>query len=178
MLFRIFTVLAVVALVASVWILTTSKRSSQSQGGAESARRPGYYLNDAVMTDYNQNGDPSIKIAARRIDQIDHGTEIELHDIRVDYQTAGGDSWVLNGDLAHVEPGGTVVEVTGNVQLKGAALIRTDRMTYDTAAGIASTASDVVIEFADQVLTAHGLLANLRARTVRLESRVNGRFHP
>lgn len=178
MLFRIFTILAVGALVVSTWILTTPNRTSQSRGGAENAGWPGYYLNDAVMTDYDRNGDPSVKIAARRINQIDHGDEVELHDIRVDYRTTGGDSWVLNGDLAHVEPGGTVIDVTGNVRLQGAALIRTDRMSYDTAAGIASTASDVVIEFADQLLTARGLIANFRTRTVRLESRVNGRFIP
>ena len=34
------------------------------------------------------------------------------------------------------------------------------------------------IYFLLHTLTAHGLVANLRERTVRLESRINGHFHP
>jgi lipopolysaccharide export system protein LptC len=44
--------------------------------------------------------------------------------------------------------------------------------------GIATTQSDVRIEFGVHVLTAKGLIANLKDRTLRLESKVNGRFQP
>jgi len=43
---------------------------------------------------------------------------------------------------------------------------------------VASTKSDVRIDFGQHTLTARGLVANLKERTVRLESRVNGRFLP
>jgi lipopolysaccharide export system protein LptC len=36
----------------------------------------------------------------------------------------------------------------------------------------------VRIDFAQHTLTARGLNANLKERTMRLESKVNGRFHP
>lgn len=186
MLFRIFTVLAVAALVLSTWILSKPGRIPKPQSGSEQARRPGYYLNDAVLTDYDRNGNVSVRIAAQRIDQLDQSNAVALHNIRVNYQAPGGQSWVLVGDLAHVEPGGTVVDVSGHVRLQGvqadrtaaAAVILTDQMTYNVADGIASTASDVRIDFADQHLTARGMIANLRERTLRLESQVNGRFHP
>jgi lipopolysaccharide export system protein LptC len=51
-------------------------------------------------------------------------------------------------------------------------------MSYDVADAVASTKSDVRIDFAEHTLTAHGLTANLKERTLRLESKVNGRFHP
>jgi lipopolysaccharide export system protein LptC len=35
----------------------------------------------------------------------------------------------------------------------------------------------VRIDFGGHILTARGLIANLKERTVRLESKVNGRFH-
>ncbi len=89
------------------------------------------------------------------------------------------------GDVAHVQPGGKVVDVTGNVRLQGdatgrvgAAVIRTDTLSYDVNQAVASTKSDVRIDFAEHTLTAHGLTANLKERTMRLESKVNGRFHP
>ena len=89
------------------------------------------------------------------------------------------------GDIAHVEPGGKVVDVAGNVRLQGVAtgqedtaVIHTDTLRYDVPDAIASTQSDVRIDFGPHTLTARGLIANLKERTMRLESKVNGRFHP
>ena len=46
------------------------------------------------------------------------------------------------------------------------------------ADSVASTKSDVRIDYGGHVLTARGLIANLKERTMRLESKVNGRFLP
>lgn len=185
MLFRVFTVLAVIALGVSTWILSSPSRRPRTQVGAKEADLPGYYLKNAVLTDYDLAGNPSIRIEAERIDQIAHGNEVALYNVRVGYQAPNGQSWVMVGDVAHVEPGGKVIDVTGNVRLQGdaqgrqsAAVVHTDSLTYDVADAIASTKSDVRIDFADHTLTAHGLNANLKERTMRLESKVNGRFHP
>jgi LPS export ABC transporter protein LptC len=185
MLFRVFTVLAVVALVISTWILSSPARRPQKQIGANEAELPGYYLKNAVLTDYDLAGDPSIRIEAERIEQIAHGNEVALYNIRVVYQAPNGQSWVMVGDVAHVQPDGKVVDVTGNVRLQGdsagrqgAAVVRTDTLSYDVPEAVASTKSDVRIDFAQHTLTAHGFTANLKERTMRLESKVNGRFHP
>jgi LPS export ABC transporter protein LptC len=89
------------------------------------------------------------------------------------------------GDVAHVQPGGKVVDVSGNVRLQGesadhspAAVVHTDALTYDVTASIASTKSDVRIDFGEHSLTGRGLIANLKERTLRLESKVHGRFQP
>lgn len=185
MLFRVFTVLAVLALCVSTWILSSSARRPQAQIDAKQADLPGYYLKNAVLTDYDLAGDPSIRIEAERIDQIAHGNEVALYNVRVAYQAPHGQSWVMVGDVAHVQPGGKVVDVSGNVRLQGepaggegAAVVRTDTLSYDVPDAVVSTKSDVRIDFAEHTLTAHGLNANLKERTMRLESKVNGRFHP
>jgi LPS export ABC transporter protein LptC len=185
MLFRVFTVLAVVALAISTWILTSPARGPQKHIDAKQADLPGYYLKNAVLTDYDLTGEPSVRIEAERIDQIAHGNEVALYNVRVAYQAPNGQSWVMVGDVAHVQPGGKVVDVTGNVRLQGeatghegAAVIHTDTLSYDVPDAVASTHSDVRIDFAQHTLTAHGLSANLKDRTMRLESKVNGRFHP
>jgi LPS export ABC transporter protein LptC len=185
MLFRVFTVVAVIALAISTWILSSPARRPQAQTDTKEADLPGYYLKNAVLTDYDLAGDPNIRIEAERIDQIAHGNEVALYNVRVNYQAPGGQSWVMVGDVAHVQPGGKVVDVTGNVRLQGEAaghegeaVIRTDTLSYDVPDAVASTKSDVRIDFAQHTLTAHGLSANLKDRTMRLESKVNGRFHP
>ncbi len=185
MLFRLFTVLAVVALCVSTWILSSPVRRRAAVVDARQGDLPGYYLKNAVLTDYDIAGNPGIRIEAERIDQIAHGNEVALYNIRVAYQTPTGQTWVMVGDVAHVQPGGRVVDVTGNVRLQGdaagregGAIIHTDTLSYDVPGAVASTKSDVRIDFAQHTLTARGLSANLKERTMRLESKVNGRFHP
>jgi lipopolysaccharide export system protein LptC len=186
LLFRFFTVLAVAALIISTWILSSPSHRPSAQGGARPSDLPGYYLKNAVLTDYDASGAPSVRIEADRIDQIDHGNEVELSKVRVDYDAPSGQSWVLVGDTAHVRPGGKIVDVAGNVRLQGEpstsdptpAIMHADTLTYDVDSAVASTKGDVRIDFGKHVQTARGLTANLKDQTIRLESRVNGRFHP
>jgi lipopolysaccharide export system protein LptC len=184
MLFRVFTVLAVAALVISTWILSSPARRPSSPNAAKQAALPGYYLKNAILTDYDASGAPSIRIEAERIDQVEHGVEVRLYNVKVNYEVPG-QNWVLVGDTAHIQPGGKVVDFAGNVRLQGdspgtegSAVIHSDTMSYDVTDSIASTKSDVRIEYGGHVLTARGMTANLKERTMRLESKVSGRFIP
>lgn len=184
MLLRIFTIIAVAALAISTWILSSPKRRPAVSSEVQRAL-PGYYFKDATLTDYDLSGSPSLRIRAERIDQIDHGPEVALYNVRLDYQSPNGQSWVLFGDTAHVETGGKVIDVAGNVRIEGqspehtgTAVIHTDTLRYDVPLGIASTQSDVRVDFGMHTLTARGLIANLNDRTVHLEQKVNGRFQP
>jgi len=185
MFFRVFTVLAVAAVIISTWILSSPSHRPSTPGAGKPADLPGYYLKHAILTDYDATGAPSVRIEAERIDQIAHGNEVELSKVRVNYDAPGGQNWVLVGDTAHVQPGGNIVDVTGNVRLQGegtgtegTAVVRSDTMRYDVADSVASTKGDVRIDFGEHTLTARGMVANLKERTMRLESKVNGRFHP
>ncbi|HXI47471.1 MAG TPA: LPS export ABC transporter periplasmic protein LptC [Steroidobacteraceae bacterium] len=185
MFFRVFTVIAVAALVISTWILSSPSHLPLTPGAGKPADLPGYYLKHAVLTDYDASGAPSVRIEAERIDQIAHGNEVELYNVRLNYDAPGGQAWILIGDTAHVQPGGKVIDVAGNVRLQGenpgtpgTAVIRTDLLSYNVPEGIASTKSDVRIDYGGHILTARGLSANLKERTMRLESKVNGRFLP
>jgi LPS export ABC transporter protein LptC len=89
---------------------------------------------------------------------------------------------VLTGDTGHVQPGGKLIDVDGDVRLQGGAdqaateVVLTDALTYDVPDSTVSTKSDVRVEFGSHTLTARGLLANLRDRSIHLDSKVNGRF--
>jgi LPS export ABC transporter protein LptC len=184
MFFRVFTILAVAALGISTWILSSPGHRPSTQSAANLVELPGYYLKNATLTEYDLTGAPSIRVEAERIDQIAHGNEVQLFNVRVDYSAPGGQAWVMFGDTAHILPGGKIVDVSGNVRLEGeglasegTAVIHTDTLRYFVPDSIATTNSDVRIDFGGHVLTARGLFANLKERKVRLESKVNGRFH-
>ena len=177
--------IAVIALGVSTWILSSPNRRPAASIVTGQSSLPGYYFKNAVLTDYDAAGAPSIRIQAERIDQIGHGPEVALYNVRFDYQSPNGQAWVMFGDVAHVQPGGKIIDVTGNVRLEGqstehagTAVVRTDTLSYDVPDAIATTKSDVRIEFGAHTLTARGLVANLKERTMRLESKVNGRFQP
>ncbi len=111
-----------------------------------------------------ETGAPSIRIQAERIDQIDHGPEVALYNVRFDYQSPNGQAWVMFGDIAHVQPGGKVIDVAGNVRLEGqstehagTAVVRTDALSYNVPAGGRQHQSDVRIDFGAHTLTARGL---------------------
>jgi len=185
MLFRFFTVVAIAALAISTWLLTAPHRAPTEATSAHPSELPGYYLKDALLTDFDATGAPSVRIKADHIDQLAHGNEIALRQVRIDYQGPGAAAWYLVGNLAHVQPGGQVIDITGDVRLQNVAtengaeaVITTDTLSYYVAQAIARTDSNVHIDFAAQTLNARGLIANLKERTLRLESSVNGRFYP
>jgi lipopolysaccharide export system protein LptC len=186
MIFRALTILAVIALAMISWRLSSPGYKPAAPTGAEKSELPGYYLKNAVLTDFDAAGAPGIRVEAERIDQVDHGNEVSLSNVKVDYQAPGGQTWEMVGDTAHVQPGGKIIDVAGNVRLEGApsasnptpAIMHADTMSYDVPNGIASTKGDVRIDFGKHMQTAHGLTANLKDQTIRLESKVNGHFHP
>ena len=67
MFFRVFTVLAFAALAISTWmILESSARRPAAQGAGNQAVLPGYFLKNAVLTEYDATGNPSLRIEVRK----------------------------------------------------------------------------------------------------------------
>jgi LPS export ABC transporter protein LptC len=103
----------------------------------------------------------------------------------VHYQAPNGQTWLLLGDTGRVEPGGKIIDVAGHVQLQGdstahagTVIVHTEALSYDVPDSIATTPDDVRVDFGAHTLSARGLKANLKERTLHLDSRVNGRFQP
>jgi lipopolysaccharide export system protein LptC len=186
MLFRLFTIIAVASLGIFTWFLTSPGHRLKPDGALNLAGQPGYFLKDAVMTDFDAGGDPGVRIEAQRIDQVAQSDQVTLSNVKVQYQPPSGEAWTLVGDTAQLAPGAKVVNVQGNVQLTGEAVgrnagipvIHTDNLSYNIPAGLVSTSADVRLDFGPHSLMAHGLVANMKDETIRLESKVNGRFHP
>ncbi len=185
MLLRLLSLLSLAALAIGTWILSNHSRTPAVAPATAAQKLPGYYLQGAVLTDFDAGGAPSVKIAAERIEQIDQSSDVELHNVRLDYQSTGGQLWVMVGDHAHVQRSGKIVEVRGNVQMQGLeqgrqgpAVVNTDHISYDVDAAEVHTEGDVRIAFGPHTLTGRGLVARLNDRTMRLESRVYGRFTP
>jgi len=152
------------------------------------ADQPGYYLQDAVITQTQQDGSVSLRLIAERIEQR-HGDEsISLESVRVNYfQTDSGQSapreWLLSAREGLVPANFRVVQLFGDVVLRPAdaqptTFLRADALAIDTQTNVAyNTSSPVHVRFGGHSMVVKNFRADLTNEKVRLES-VNGRFDP
>jgi LPS export ABC transporter protein LptC len=181
---RLLLLLALVALLAV--ILGPSDDESALVGAtAPSSQNTGYYLRDALVTEYGVDGDVRIEVAARSATEDPTRQTIALESVSVNYFALPGQRWHLTADNGTAEPGMHSVLLEGNVIMTGGkqslsqpAVVHTERLTLDTAAQRANTEAPVTLAFGVYALKAIGMRADLKAETVRLESGVNGRFTP
>jgi len=169
-----------------VVILRRGSDDGAGDGTAEATSDDtGYYLRDALVREYGEDGSVRLEVAARGApQQLATGT-IRLESVAVNYFALPGQRWRLTADGGVAQPDMDTVELEGNVVMTGEkqalaepAVLRTDRLTLDTASKLASTEAPVTLGFGRHQLGALGMRADLKAETLRLESRVNGRFNP
>jgi LPS export ABC transporter protein LptC len=79
----------------------------------------------------------------------------------------------------------TRVELEGDVSVAGTppgeytdAEITTEKLSFDTQRDVVATSEPVTVRWSGRELTARGLVANLKDRSLKLESDVHGSFIP
>lgn len=181
---RLLLLVALIALL--VVILRRGDDDGVANGGTDvTSDGTGYYLRDALVREYGEDGAIRIEVASRAAtQQLATGT-IRLEQVSVNYFALPGQRWRLTADGGLALPDLNTVELEGNVVMTGGkqslpdpAVLRTDRLTLDTASKLARTEAPVTLGFGRHELAATGMLADLKAETLRLESSVNGRFNP
>jgi LPS export ABC transporter protein LptC len=184
-LLRVFAVLALLGLALGSWYLTRNHQPEARKATPVSTTKPGYYLKGTVLTDYNVDGAPAVRMAAERIDQDPSANEVLLHNVRLDYTSSSGQLWVMVGERARVFQEGQLIDIAGSVRLQGIergregpALISTEWLQYEVPQAIVRTDQNVRVQFARHTLSARGLTARLNESSMRLESEVHGRFNP
>ena len=146
----------------------------------EDLEQPGYYLNDAVVTQTKADGLAGMTLVAKRIEQQQQQDSITLIDVQLDYAQAPEQRWVLTARLATVPPDSRIVQFTGNVELRPKQgtqemYLRTEALTIDTEKNRAySTSSPVEVRMGPYTLTARSFDADLRSEKIRMQD-ISGR---
>jgi LPS export ABC transporter protein LptC len=160
------------------------------------AEQPGYYLQDAIVTQTQQDGSVSLRLVANRIEQQRRDDSIALDTVRVNYYQSNSGSnsgsksgqspqreWLLNARQGLVPANFHVVQLFGDVVLRPAdaqpeAFLRVDALAVDTQTNVAySLASPVRVRFGSHEMVVKNFRADLDSENIRLES-VHGRFDP
>jgi len=179
---RLTAAAAFVAALALLYGLLGGRDSSDFESGTAQVDR-GYYLTDATLTEMGQDGKPRVVVRARSIEQQLPDQSVQLADVRLDYAAQQSGLWKVTAERGHMTPDYNTLQLAGDVRVtgaeeRGAAVITTDELSYDTRANFVQTAQPVTVRFGPHELNARGLRADLNKGTLQLESNVNGRFTP
>ncbi len=144
----------------------------------------GYYLTKAILEQSDQQGKPLYRLQAERIEQFPNSDLVRLSMVRVNYPGSDqGLGWDLSANEGEIMGEGRKIVLRNNVQAleKGDGamrLIKTSKLIFDPVNSIASTDADVIVELDGYRLSATGMIADLKAHTVELQSTVNAHFEP
>jgi len=179
--------LLLVTLVALL-VLILRRGGDDDAGATRDGATPegtGYYLRDALVREYGDDGQVRFEVAARGATQELATGSVRLEAVSVNYFALPGQRWHLTADGGMARPEMSIVDLAGNVVMTGErqalpepAVLRTERLTLDTREQRARTDAPVTLGFGAYAIAAVGMQADLKAETLRLESGVNGRFHP
>jgi LPS export ABC transporter protein LptC len=166
------------------------ERSPTPAASDTQAEQPGYYLQDAVITQTQKDGSVGLRLIADHIAQQGNDN-ITLDTVRVNFFQSSHDQssqsapreWLLSAHRGLVPANFRVVQLFGDVVLRPAdaqptAFLRADALAIDTQTNFAySTSSPVHVRFGGHSMVVKSFRADLTNEKVRLES-VNGRFEP
>ncbi len=185
MIWRIFIVCAlVVVAVVSLFNRDRKPASDETKIPSEPAQ-PGYYMKGARITETGEDGMPRYRVEAERIQQDPADNSIQLEELTLTYRAPETRDWTVTAARGFVPPDSRILNLAGNVRIVGQpapdtppAVVRTERLTLDTESNVASTRDRVDIEWGNRRLSTMGLVADLKAERLQLESAVHGRFVP
>jgi lipopolysaccharide export system protein LptC len=172
---------AVLMAVAAGLLIWRGQDASAPAGAAAGAiADPGYIATDAEIIQTGPDGQPLYRLQARRVEQSQAGTEIHVVEPRLTYQQGSGPEWSLRADTGVLPPDADRADLTGSVYAVATRPdavpleIRTDHLGIDMDRQLVTTSDPVRIAWGRDQVTAVGLRADLKADTLRLESRVHG----
>lgn len=185
MIWRIFVIAALVIVVA-VSVFNKDRRPAPDQPEAPSEPlQPGYFMTGARIVETGEDGLPVYSLDAQEIRQRPFDGGIELENLSMSYRPPGANDWTVTAARGFVPPASRVLNLSGDVRIVGQpgadsepAVIRTERIMLNTESNIASTRDRVDIEWGSRRLSTMGLVADLKAEKLQLESAVHGRFAP
>ncbi len=179
-------ILLLAALAALVAVLVQWRLLDRDPAQApEDVLRPGYFLTGVDLEEFGNDGQLRIGLKSESANEDPSSGVIRLADVAVDYHAPNDRRWLLTATEARVPPGGRVIEFEGDVRLHGTpgagarqAELHTAQLQLDTESEIAHTKSAVELIFGAHRMSAHGMRADLKAGSLRLESDINGLFTP
>lgn len=183
---RTTVILAVLAiLAAATWLATWPREDAAPLVDATAEAVPlGYFARGARIVGTDEEGRPTYRIFAERLDELPGEQQLELTNVDVDYQPAQDAVWSLSADTATYARDGSRLDLAGSVEIRSApaddaeaVTINTERLMFSPDTSRAESDDSVHVRVGDWQLDGASLRADLKERTLELES-VRGTLIP
>jgi LPS export ABC transporter protein LptC len=184
MIYRLFAVLTIVAVIVASLLLARQQGAAPATAAVqESAGGEGYSARGAKLVQTGANGQPLYTLDAAVIRQLPHGRQVQLTQVQLSFRDSDGNLWTATSDRGELDSSMQQVELAGDVHVSGLppgehgpAQITTQALSVDIRENIVSTRDPVTLLWSGRQLSAVGLTANLKDHRVDLESAVHGTF--
>jgi LPS export ABC transporter protein LptC len=168
------------AVMIGLLIWRGQRAAAPEQAGTAAAGDAGYVATEAEIIQTGSDGLPLYRLQAHRVEQSRAGTEIHVTQPRLIYQEGSGPVWSLRADTGDLPADAGRADLQGSVYAVATRPdsppleIRTETLGVDMGTQQVSTSAPVRIDWGSDHVTAVGLRADMKADTLRLESRVHG----
>lgn len=152
-----------------------NKRRSETIAADAAPPQPGYYLNDAIITQTQRDGSLGSQLIAERIEQRTSDDAITLQKVRVHYFQAADKEWILTAQRGLVPAESSIIQLSGDVHLRPSdverTFLRTEALAVDAERNIARAVNrPTTLEFGGHRMTVQNFTADLNTEKVRMES--------
>jgi LPS export ABC transporter protein LptC len=186
MTYRLMLMLALLALIVGVVLLSGPQRESSAPAAPGGPlHNPGYSAVNARLIQTGADGRPLYTLDAAQIQQLPNQSNVQLQQVQLGFRDASGAEWTARAAHGELAQNSGVVQLDGSVHVAGtlpgsaeAAEISTEHLAFDTNAQIVTTHDPVTLVMSGRQLNAQGMVASLKERHVQLESAVHGSFLP
>jgi lipopolysaccharide export system protein LptC len=185
--YRLLGLIALLALLAAVLVLSGPQRSpalpTAAEGGA--SHGPGYSALDAQLVQTGPDGRPLYTLDAAQIHEQPGSNVVQLDQVQMGFRDSSGQQWTARAQHGVLGQDTGVVQLDGDVHVAGTlphsqdpVEISTQHLAFDTRAQLVSTRDPVTFAVAGHRLDGTGLMVSLKDHRVQLESGVHGTFPP
>lgn len=173
-------------LAAGTWYLALLSDREEARASVRTPPgEPDYFLDDAVFTRINVNGDPVYRMSAQHLLHFpEDGTSVYRSPVLVSVDparprvTVRADQGRSNADGSQTVLTGDVVLVRAPTESEPQMTIRTEKVTIHSDTQIAQSDQPVRIERGSSVLTGIGMEFDNAARSLKVDSQVTFTWQP
>lgn len=176
MIARVVIVLVIVGIIIGALFLGQGGPSAPVTGGtADAGEVPGYSARNAEVTQTGDDGRPEFVVVSPLIKQQANDERVQLDAPRMTFVSAENGTWHAQSRSGLIRADGSNVDLFGDVKMEGQlsgspVVINTSTIAFDTHTEIARTPAFFTVDARGGLLTATGMVANLKDGTLELES--------
>jgi LPS export ABC transporter protein LptC len=182
MILRLLFALCSVAILAALLYFQDADNGSIDSGATDyGAVAPGYSAVHAQLIETGEDGLPLYRLDAERIEQPRPQGTIFMTGPKLDYQPEPGNHWTLTAQQGQMPQDARSAELTGQVHAEGLpsgsdtmVRIDTEQLHLDMTQQLATSATNVRVDWGGNRLNGHGMRADLKNDKLQLASKVRG----